>query len=50
MFYRANEKISGSGLGLYLVKETVEKLGGSIRVNSVPDQESSFQIELPDLS
>ena len=50
MFYRASEKISGSGLGLYLVKETVEKLGGSIKVNSILNQESSFQIELPDLS
>lgn len=49
MFYRANEKISGSGLGLYLVKETVERLGGNISVSSTLDQESSFQIELPDL-
>ena len=50
MFYRANEKISGSGLGLYLVRETVEKLGGNITVRSTLNQESSFQIELPDLS
>ena len=50
MFYRANEKISGSGLGLYLVKETVEKLGGNIIATSTLDKESSFQIELPDLS
>ena len=49
MFYRANEKISGSGLGLYLVRETVEKLGGNISVSSTLDQESSFRIELPDL-
>ena len=50
MFYRVNDKISGYGLGLYLVKEMVEKLGGKIRVSSTLNQESSFQIELPDLS
>ena len=26
MFYRVSEKSSGSGLGLYIVKETIEKL------------------------
>ncbi|MDN5211074.1 HAMP domain-containing sensor histidine kinase [Fulvivirgaceae bacterium BMA12] len=50
MFYRANEKISGSGLGLYLVKETVEKLGGNIVATSTIDKESSFEIALPDLA
>ncbi len=34
MFYRATEKQSGSGLGLYIVKETVEKLGGKIFIRS----------------
>ena len=50
MFYRVNENISGCGLGLYFVKEMVEKLGGKVRVSSTLNQESSFQIELPDLS
>ena len=50
MFYRANEKTPGSGLGLYLVKETVEKLGGHIEASSTVSEGSLFQIELPDLS
>ena len=28
MFFRATLQSTGSGLGLYIVKETVEKLGG----------------------
>jgi signal transduction histidine kinase/ligand-binding sensor domain-containing protein len=35
MFYRATLQSTGSGLGLYIVKETVEKLGGKISLNSV---------------
>lgn len=48
MFYRASENSKGSGLGLYIVKEMVEKLEGSIKVNSVYGEGSQFIIELPD--
>jgi len=34
MFYRANEFKSGSGLGLYIVKESLEKLKGTVRLES----------------
>ena len=34
MFYRASEKSQGSGLGLYIVKNTVMKLGGKIEIDS----------------
>lgn len=34
MFYRGTNKASGSGLGLFIVQETLNKLGGSIEVNS----------------
>ncbi len=37
MFYRATEKSEGSGLGLYIVKEIVDKLNGNISVISIPD-------------
>ena len=37
----------GSGLGLVLIKEFVEKAGGSIKVQSTEGQGSSFIIELP---
>ena len=48
MFYRASEKSKGSGLGLYIVHEMVEKLNGNIKVNSDYGQGSQFIIELPD--
>ena len=48
MFYRASEKSKGSGLGLYIVNEMVQKLNGHIKVNSVYGEGSQFIIELPD--
>lgn len=48
MFYRASEKSKGSGLGLYIVNEMVEKLNGNIKVNSTFGHGSQFIIELPD--
>ncbi len=47
MFYRASENSEGSGLGLYIVKETLAKLMGSIDVQSELYQGSSFRVELP---
>jgi PAS domain S-box-containing protein len=47
MFYRASEKSKGSGLGLYIVKETISKLGGTIGVTSVAGHGTSFEIRLP---
>ncbi|QOI96338.1 MAG: HAMP domain-containing histidine kinase [Flammeovirgaceae bacterium] len=47
MFYRGTEQSKGSGLGLYIVKETVEKMGGVIRVTSEFERGSSFIIKLP---
>lgn len=48
MFYRASEKSKGSGLGLYIVKEMIDKLDGAIKVNSVYGEGSQFIVELPD--
>ena len=42
MFYRASTQSEGSGLGLYIVKESVQKLGGSIKVNSKPQKGTRF--------
>ncbi len=47
MFYRGNELSQGSGLGLYIVKETMGKLSGSVQLQSVPRQGSTFIVTLP---
>jgi len=46
MFFRANEKAPGSGLGLYILKETLSKLGGTVKVESMLGQGSKFYIRL----
>ncbi|MBL0741545.1 sensor histidine kinase [Chryseolinea lacunae] len=48
MFYRATEQSQGSGLGLYILKETVTKLGGFVEVHSVFGEGTTFTITLPD--
>lgn len=49
MFYRAqisNNK-QGSGIGLYIVKESLDKIGGTISVTSTPNVGTSFEIIIP---
>jgi PAS domain S-box-containing protein len=50
MFFRGNTKSSGTGLGLYIVKNAVSKLGGNIYLNSVEGEGSTFRISLPVVS
>jgi chemotaxis protein histidine kinase CheA len=40
-------ELSGRGVGLDVVKTTVEELGGAINVRSTPGQGASFEITLP---
>jgi len=47
MFYRASEKSTGSGLGLYIVKEMTTKLNGTIHVKSDYGKGSVFTVTLP---
>jgi signal transduction histidine kinase len=47
MFYRATENSSGSGLGLFITKEIVEKLGGRIEMRSTPRVGTSVFVRLP---
>lgn len=47
MFYKANEQASGSGLGLYLVKNSIEQLGGKIELSSSPGLGSIFTLFFP---
>lgn len=50
MFYRASEQSEGSGLGLYIVKNAVEKLNGQVNVISSPNKGTQFDISLPNQS
>jgi len=47
MFYRANEKSEGSGIGLYIVKQAVNKLGGKVKMSSDISVGTKFNIKLP---
>ena len=49
MFYRATDVKTGSGLGLYIVKETLLKLSGSIKCTSEVNKGTCFEVRLPSL-
>ncbi|HET6243411.1 MAG: PAS domain S-box protein [Bacteroidetes bacterium] len=49
MFFRASEQSTGSGLGLYIVKEMVDKLKGKIKMESSLGVGTKFFIEIPNL-
>ncbi|GHN00568.1 hypothetical protein WSM22_20570 [Cytophagales bacterium WSM2-2] len=46
MFYRASEKSKGSGLGLFIVKDTVEKLGGVVECSSRYNEGTRFTFSI----
>lgn len=41
------EQYGGMGVGLWIVRRTVEALGGSVRVESEPEQGATFTVSLP---
>jgi signal transduction histidine kinase len=47
MFYRASDKSKGSGLGLYIVRESLVQLGGSVSLKSELGAGSTFTVLLP---
>ena len=47
LYKRFHKGIEGKGMGLYMVKSQVESLGGNIKIQSVPDEGTVFEIELP---
>ncbi len=50
MFFRASSSSSGSGLGLYIVAETIKKLQGTVSMESAPGVGTRFTVRIPDLS
>jgi signal transduction histidine kinase len=49
LFYRATSSATGSGLGLYIIKETVEKLGGYVNLHSQKGEGTTIKINIPDM-
>lgn len=49
MFYRATDNATGTGLGLYILKRSVDRLNGSIELKSEPGSGSVFTVRLPSL-
>jgi two-component system, sensor histidine kinase len=50
MFFRGSEAASGSGLGLYIAKESAQKIGGQIKLDTQYGSGSTFTLDIPDLS
>lgn len=46
MFFRASDKSEGSGLGLYIVKDTVAKINAELKVNSTYGKGTIFTLIL----
>jgi len=50
-FYRLDPQqtkgVGGSGLGLYICRELVERMNGTLTVDSRPGEGSRFTVELP---
>lgn len=47
LFFRATDQSQGTGLGLFIVKDTVERLKGSIEVKSAMGKGTTFFIRIP---
>lgn len=49
LFFRASIQSYGSGMGMYIVKNAVDRLKGTIHLESEEGQGSTFTVTLPDL-
>lgn len=47
MYFRGSENSKGNGLGLYIVKKAVEKLKGTIEVQSQINRGTNFKVTVP---
>jgi hypothetical protein len=47
MFYRGTDKAQGSGLGLYIAREMVQKMKGKLEFTSQAGQGTSFTVSIP---
>jgi signal transduction histidine kinase len=49
MFYRATDDGAGSGLGLYIVKETIDKLNGTFKIDSEEGKGTIVKLQIPEV-
>ena len=49
MFYRATDDGAGSGLGLYIVKETIDKLNGKLNIDSEEGKGTRVRLQIPEV-
>lgn len=49
MFYRGNSKVSGSGLGLYIVQEALKKINGTISITSKVNVGTEIVLQIPNI-
>ena len=49
MFYRENtsSSVSGTGLGMFITKKAIDKIGGEVSLKSKVGEGSSFTVEIP---
>ncbi|MDF4201417.1 PAS domain S-box protein [Maribacter sp. SA7] len=47
MFYRVSSKVMGSGIGLFIVKEIITKLRGTIEATSKVGEGTKFTLKIP---
>jgi signal transduction histidine kinase len=47
LFFRATDQSQGTGLGLFIVRDTVQKLKGTIHVVSTLGEGSTFKVRIP---
>ncbi len=47
IFFKGSSKSAGSGIGLYIVKEALDRMGGEISVDSKPGEGTLFSIKIP---
>jgi signal transduction histidine kinase len=49
LFYTTTSSLTGPDIGLYIIKETVEKLKGYITINSKKGHGTNIRVMVPDM-
>lgn len=50
LFFRASTQSFGSGLGLYITRNAIEKMHGQIEIVSEPGEGTTFKVTLPNIA